>query len=45
MRVENAGSGQGDRDSLRTYIGTIPDYATDAAVVKLSGVCGGGPAD
>ena len=42
MRVENADGGQGGRDSMCAYIGTIPDYATDAASVKLSGVRGGG---
>lgn len=41
VRVENAGSGQRDHDSLCIYIGTIPDYATDAVGVKLSGVRGG----
>jgi Tol biopolymer transport system component len=36
----------GDRDSLRAYLGTIPDYATEGVEgVKLSGVRGGGPAD
>ena len=38
-------AGQGSRDSMRAYLGTIPDYATEAAGVKLSGVRGGGPAD
>lgn len=41
MRVENAGGGQGGRDSMCAYIGTTPNYSTDAAGVKLSGVCGG----
>ena len=43
--VENTTSAGGDRDSLRAYLGTIPDYATDLAGVKISGVRGGGPAD
>jgi S1-C subfamily serine protease len=30
---------------LRAYLGTIPDYATEVAGVKLSGVRAGGPAD
>ena len=45
VRVQNAGGGQGGRDTLRAYVGTIPDYATEIAGVKLSGVRGGGPAD
>lgn len=44
VRVERA-AGQGSRDSMRAYLGTVPDYATEAAGVKLSGVRGGGPAD
>jgi Tol biopolymer transport system component len=36
----------GDRDALRAYLGTIPDYTTEGLEgVKLSGVRGGGPAD
>ncbi len=36
----------GDRENLRAYLGTIPDY-TDESIpgVKLSGVRAGGPAD
>ena len=30
---------------MRAYLGTIPDYASEAKGVKLSGVSGGGPAD
>ena len=44
VQVQRA-AGQGSRDSMRAYLGTIPDYATEAAGVKLSGVRGGGPAD
>ena len=43
--VQIAAGGGGDRDSLRAYLGTIPDYTTDLAGVKISGVRGGGPAD
>lgn len=43
--VQVASGGGGDRDSLRAYLGTIPDYTTDLAGVKISGVRGGGPAD
>lgn len=36
----------GNRDSLRAYLGTIPDYAGgDIKGVKLSGTRAGGPAD
>lgn len=43
-KVERA-AGQGSRDGLRVYLGTIPDYATESAGVKLSGVRDGSPAD
>ena len=45
VTVEQAPGGQGGRDSLRAYVGTIPDYATEGNGVPLSGVRGGGPAD
>jgi Zn-dependent M28 family amino/carboxypeptidase len=35
----------GSRETLRVYLGTIPDYATEVAGVKLSGTRGGSPAD
>ena len=38
-------SGGGGRETLRAYLGTIPDYATEVQGVKLSGVRAGGPAD
>ena len=43
--VQNTTSTGGDRDTLRAYLGTIPDYTTDLAGVKISGVRSGGPAD
>ncbi|MYK45187.1 MAG: M20/M25/M40 family metallo-hydrolase [Gammaproteobacteria bacterium] len=43
--VQVTTSAGGNRDSLRAYLGTIPDYTTDLAGVKISGVRGGGPAD
>ena len=43
-RVERGGGG-GGRDSLRAYLGTIPDYTTEVKGVKLSGVRGGSPAE
>ena len=45
VTVERGPAGQGGRDSLRAYLGTIPDYATEGGGVRLSGVRGGGPAD
>ena len=36
---------QGNRDTLRVYLGTIPDYTTEVVGVKLTGVRSGGPAD
>jgi hypothetical protein len=35
----------GGRETLRAYLGTIPDYATEVQGVKLSGVRAGAPAD
>jgi S1-C subfamily serine protease len=45
VKVERAPSQTGDRDTVRAYTGTIPDYATEVAGLRLSGVIGGGPAD
>jgi Tol biopolymer transport system component len=44
VKVERSSSG-GSRENLRAYLGTIPDYATEVAGVKISGVRGGSPAD
>jgi len=44
-QVANKASEGGGRESLRAYLGTIPDYATEVQGVKLSGVRAGGPAD
>jgi Tol biopolymer transport system component len=35
----------GGRDSLRAYLGTIPDYASEVQGVKFSGVRAGSPAE
>jgi Tol biopolymer transport system component len=43
-RVAGGGTG-GGRETLRAYLGTIPDYASEVQGVKLSGVRAGGPAD
>jgi membrane-associated protease RseP (regulator of RpoE activity) len=45
LTVARHDAGGGSRENLRAYLGTIPDYATEAAGVKLSGVRAGGPAD
>jgi C-terminal processing protease CtpA/Prc len=44
VKVERSQQG-GSRDALRVYIGSIPDYGTEVAGVKLSGTRGGSPAD
>ncbi len=44
-RVERSDSPGGSRDTLRAYLGTIPDYTTEVKGVKLSGVRGGSPAE
>jgi Tol biopolymer transport system component len=43
--VRSSSNNPGSRDSLRAYLGTIPDYATEIEGVKLSGVRAGSPAD
>ena len=45
VHVERSQSEGGSRDTLRAYLGTIPDYTTEGTGVKLSGVRAGGPAD
>ncbi len=46
LKVERVRSASGNRESMRAYLGTIPDYAgAETGGVKLSGVSGGGPAD
>ena len=45
VRVEQSQSEEGSRDTLRAYLGTIPDYTTEGTGVKLSGVRAEGPAD
>ncbi|HEY2712169.1 MAG TPA: M28 family peptidase [Chthoniobacterales bacterium] len=44
-KVERNGPVGGGRETLRAYLGTIPDYTTEAKGVKLSGVRGGSPAE
>ncbi len=45
VKVDRNAPEQGNRSSMRAYLGTIPDYTTEDAGVKLSGVVGGGPAE
>lgn len=46
VKVENKSGSSGQRESLRAYLGTIPDYtAEDISGVMLSGVRAGAPAD
>jgi S1-C subfamily serine protease len=44
-KVERTGQAFGARETLRTYLGTIPDYTTEVEGVKLSRVRGGSPAE
>jgi Tol biopolymer transport system component len=44
QKVERAAGG-GSRETLRAYLGTIPDYASEAQGVKLTGVRSGSPAE
>ena len=45
LTVARSDAGGGGRENLRAYLGTIPDYTTEVAGVKLSGVRAQGPAD
>jgi C-terminal processing protease CtpA/Prc len=44
VKVEHR-EGEGGRETLRVFLGTIPDYAADVVGVKLSGVRGASPAE
>jgi Tol biopolymer transport system component len=44
-KVERTSSEAGGRETLRAYLGTIPDYTTEVKGVKLSGVRGASPAE
>ena len=44
-RVERNDAGTGSRETLRAYLGSIPDYSTEVKGVKLSGVRAGSPAE
>ncbi|MST00989.1 MAG: PDZ domain-containing protein, partial [Pedosphaera sp.] len=43
-KVERGGASRGQREGLRAYIGTIPDYGSDIKGLRLSDVRAGGPA-
>jgi hypothetical protein len=43
-KVERS-AGSGSRETLRAYLGTIPDYASEAKGVKLTGARPGSPAE
>lgn len=45
VQVEQSGADAGDRDSVRAFTGTIPDYTSDVQGLRLSGVVEGGPAE
>jgi Tol biopolymer transport system component len=44
-KVERTSQEAGGRETLRAYLGTIPDYTMDVKGVKLSGVRGASPAE
>ncbi|HJX26040.1 MAG TPA: M28 family peptidase [Chthoniobacterales bacterium] len=44
-KVERSGQTGAGRETLRAYLGTIPDYTTEVKGVKLSGVRGASPAE
>ena len=44
-KVERSSQDAGGRETLRAYLGTIPDYTTEVKGVKLSGVRGDSPAE
>ncbi len=44
VAVARSSSPAGDRDSVRAFTGTIPDYAADVEGLLLGGVIEGGPA-
>ena len=44
-KVERQRETGGDRDTVRAFTGTIPDYTAEVAGLLLGGVMAGGPAD
>lgn len=45
VEYSDPNKGNSNRDTLRIYLGTIPDYASEIKGMKLTGVSSGGPAD
>lgn len=45
LKVERSDKNSGSRETLRVYLGTIPDYATEVKGVKLTGARAGSPAE
>lgn len=45
VKIARSDAPSGSRENLRAYLGTIPDYTTEVAGVKLSGTRGGSPAE
>jgi len=44
-KVQRSRASSGDRDTMRAFTGTIPDYTTEVEGLMLSGVVAGGPAE
>src|SRR5206468_12784111 len=44
VKVQHS-EGAGSRETLRVFLGTIPDYATEVVGVRLAGIRGGSPAE
>lgn len=45
VKVAPKRENRGDRDTIRAFTGTIPDYTVEVEGLRLGGVIGGGPAD
>ena len=45
LEYDDPNKGNSNRDTLRIYLGTIPDYASEIKGLKLTGVSSSGPAD
>ena len=45
VEVQQVRQTSGDRDTVRAFTGTIPDYATEVEGLLLGGVMAGGPAE
>ena len=45
VKIARRGGSTVERDDVRPYTGTVPDYAAGVAGLRLSGVADGGPAE